>query len=123
MIDAVMVALGSALGAVSRHAVAHWFSRFDFSRPVASTLVVNLSGCLAAGLLAGLLDPSDTFSGSLLMTGFLGSYTTISAFSLETLDLWQSGCRWVAAGYALVSLLGGLALAGFGLVIAGGSGP
>lgn len=122
MIAVVMVALGSGLGALSRYFLSHWLQARELSRTVAATLAVNLSGCLAAGLLAGFLDSSGALAWSLLMTGFLGSYTTVSSFSLETLGLWQSERRGMAAAYLLASLIGGLALAGAGLAIAGGSG-
>lgn len=116
----MMVAVGSALGAVSRFALGHWLLQRGFRHPVAATLAVNLSGCLLAGFLAGYPGPLQTLTARFLLTGYLGSYTTVSTFSLETLGLWNQGRRGLATGYILVSLVGGLALAALGWFVAEG---
>jgi len=110
-----MVALGSALGALARFGLGQWLLRQDFRRPVVATLAVNLGGCLAAGALAAGFSPADRLAAALILSGFLGSYTTVSSFSLETLGMWRAGDRGMAAAYVLCSLAGcvGLAWAGF----------
>ncbi len=120
MVEMMMIALGSALGAVSRFVLGHWLLRRGFRHPVVATLAVNLSGCLLAGFLAGYPGPIQALTASLLLTGYLGSYTTVSSFSLETLGLWNGGRRGLATGYVLVSLIGGLALAALGWFAAEG---
>lgn len=106
-----LVALGSAIGTVARFALGQWVLRRDFRYPLSATLAVNLSGCALAGLLAGSAWQSSAYLVAFLATGFLGSYTTVSSFSLETVNLWQSGRRGRAAAYVLASVLGGLVLA------------
>lgn len=56
------------------------------------TLVVNSSAALLIGLLAAWLDtmPEQSQAGSIIAIGLLGSYSTVSSFSLQTLILWQS---------------------------------
>jgi fluoride exporter len=91
----------------------------------AGTLVVNVSGSLLIGLLAGLAE-SRAVPGAearlLLVTGVLGGYTTFSAFSLETLLLLRAG--QTTAALTSVALQVGLgvaaAFAGFTVSMAAG---
>jgi len=86
------VALGGAVGATLRYSVVRAFGpalTFPFG-----TLLVNVLGSLVIGLLATsvFLDPKIAPNARLFFqTGLLGAFTTFSAFSLETLQLWQSG--------------------------------
>jgi fluoride exporter len=92
------VALGGAAGAASRFAVAQWTgARWGSTFPW-GTLVVNLTGSLAIGVVMTLLlaRGADPAYRLLLVTGFLGGYTTFSAFSFETLALLEAR-RWDAA--------------------------
>jgi len=79
------------------------------------TLVVNVSGALALGLIVGL-----GFSGDRLVlvgTATLGSYTTFSTWMLETQRLAEAGELGNAAGNALVSLVVGLGAAALGRLV------
>ena len=107
MNNLLLVAAGGALGASVRHLVGVASLRaFGSGFPV-GTLVVNVVGCLAMGILAGLF--ATRIQGSealrlLLATGFIGGFTTFSAFSLDFTVLWDRGevllrlatsrCRW-----------------------------
>ena len=87
------VAVGGAIGAVTRHAINELCRRFIENKlgrfwPV-STLLVNVIGCLAIGVLMALFrrgQLSDEWR-LLLVTGGLGALTTFSAFSFETMML------------------------------------
>jgi CrcB protein len=75
------------------------------------TFVVNVSGCFAIGLLLGLADQRDFLSREarlLLVTGFLGSYTTFSAFGWETYELARSEDILRAAANAAASVVLGV---------------
>jgi CrcB protein len=75
------------------------------------TLVVNVSGCLGIGLLLGLADHRDVLSREarlLLVTGFLGSYTTFSAFGWETYSLARSEDVARALANVVVSVVAGV---------------
>ena len=130
-----LVASGGAAGSVLRYAVSGVAQRL-FAHGVGSgapgiasfpagTLVVNVSGSLLIGLIAGLAESRSLLSAEarlLLVTGVLGGYTTFSAFSLETLLLLRSGQTLTAlASVALQVVLGvAAAFAGFSLGIAAG---
>ena len=111
------VALGGAAGAAARYGVAQWTGgRWGWTFPW-GTLVVNVTGSLAIGLVLTLLlaRNADAAYRYLLVTGFLGGYTTFSAFSIETLALVESR-RWdVAALHVGGSVALGLLAAALGL--------
>jgi CrcB protein len=115
------IAAGGAGGAVARYLVSGWVQR---ARPLAAlgrwgpalpwgTFAVNLTGCFAMGLLAGLLQERFVVAPearALLLIGVLGGYTTFSSFALETLRLAQDGSFLPAAANVLGSVV--LCLAG-----------
>jgi len=108
-----IVALGGALGAVSRYAmsgaIAHRYGA-DFPWP---TLAVNLLGALIIGFIAEYFAFHGEAHENLrlfLVTGILGGFTTFSAFSMETSLLIQRGDLLAALAYVGVSVIGTVAL-------------
>ena len=119
-----LVGLGGAAGSVARYLLGQCVT--DASAPQAfplGTFAVNLSGCLAVGLLAGLAERHPGWLSPdlrlLLFVGLLGGFTTFSAFGLETVQLLRRGDWLLAAGYAGGSVLLGLAAVWLGLRLAG----
>lgn len=116
-----LVMLGGAIGAGARHltgraTLALWGPGFPWG-----TLIVNLAGGLAMGLLAGWLAArasGDEALRYLLGVGVLGGYTTFSAFSLETTTMLQRGDHGVALLYILASVIGSILALFAGLQIA-----
>jgi CrcB protein len=109
MILWLWVALGGALGACARFAVAQLVpvNLHSTSFPWL-TLTVNVLGSFLIGLLVGALSTSvwfNDFGRAFLVTGVLGGFTTFSAFSLEVVQLAQAGQAGLAAGYVVASLL------------------
>lgn len=112
------VGLGGALGSLARHGVNMLVShRLGQAVPYA-TLAVNLAGCAAIGLLAGMVA-----GGRLAMTpevrtfvfvGILGGFTTFSSFGLDTFVLAREG-RHLAAALNVAGQVG----LGLGAVAAG----
>ena len=103
-----LVFLGGGLGAAARHGVNRFaFAVFGPMVP-AGTLIVNVFGSFAMGLLiAALADVPGGTSQHLrlfLATGVLGGFTTFSAFSLDALTLWERGQLGLALLYVLASV-------------------
>jgi CrcB protein len=118
------VALGGALGSVARYACSLGAARWLGSAFPWGTLLVNVAGSFAIGLLAALFVAAD---GRLLVSpearafvavGILGGFTTFSSFSVETLNLARSGALGAAAANAGLSLVLCLAAVGLGFAAA-----
>jgi fluoride exporter len=111
------VALGGAAGASARFGVAQWAgARWGWMFPW-GTFAVNVSGSLVIGLVMALLIARDADPAYrlLLVTGFLGGYTTFSSFSFEAVALLEAR-RWDAAAlYVVGSVALGLLATGLGL--------
>jgi fluoride exporter len=106
----LLAALGGALGALARWAVAGALPSSPNEWPRA-TLLVNLTGCLLIGVLLAVLLArflSSAWLRPFLATGVLGGYTTYSTFAVDTVRLVDAGRPVMAAGYVLASVLGGV---------------
>ena len=105
----VLVALGGGLGAAGRHLVDLGALRTFGPGFPAGTLTVNVVGSLAMGLLVGWLASRPEGMGSglrlFLATGFLGGFTTFSAFSFDVVTLGERGEATAALVYAAASVV------------------
>ena len=113
MKEFLLVAAGGGLGACARYALSGYVlhhavqSRFPWG-----TFMVNVLGCLIAGLLMALAEKHELLSPQarlFLFTGILGGFTTFSAFGVETVHLLRRGDLGVASAYVLASVACGLA--------------
>ena len=120
------VALGGALGAVARYSVTlasqniPWQPVFWRGFPI-DTFAVNLVGSLLAGVCLVLMlerGPVPEVWRALVLVGFFGAFTTFSAFSLQTINLFEEGRLLLAAAYIVSSLVLSLASAGLGIFLA-----
>ena len=117
----LIVFVGGGIGAALRHGVNLLCARLLGLTFPWGTLIENVTGSLAMGLVAGYFAFKAGASQHLrlfIATGILGGYTTFSAFSLDTVLLYERGQMWLAALYVLASVafaVGGL-LAGMALV-------
>jgi CrcB protein len=112
----LLVFVGAGVGGALRHGVNAAALRFFGSAFPYGTLAVNIAGSLVMGVLTGWFalkaDPGLEWR-LFLATGVLGGFTTFSAFSLDTVLLWERGQFWHAGLYVLVSVsLSILAFAG-----------
>ena len=121
MAEILWVMLGGALGAGARFAMTSRIQLEVASNFPWGTLTVNVLGCFAVGLVleyaarAGGLAPSLRAA---VVVGFLGAFTTFSAFAAEAHDLMQNA-RWFAfAAYLTVQNVLGILFVGLGLRLA-----
>jgi CrcB protein len=111
------IGLLGAIGSWARFKVSVLVAaRYPSSVPL-GTLVVNLSGSFALGLLVGLAVAGDALL--LVGGGLLGSYTTFSTWMVESQRLGEDGDWGPMLLYLLGSMLAGLAAAGLGWLIGG----
>ena len=108
----LLVALGGGMGAVARFKLtgAVLVHTVGWRFPL-GTFLVNVLGCLIAGILLALVEKSAIFTADLrllLFTGILGGFTTFSAFGVETVGLARRGELGIAALYVLLSVALGL---------------
>jgi CrcB protein len=97
-----LVALGGARGACLRYSIGTWISFETF--PLA-TILVNVIGSFFLGMVALSLS-QNLMSADLALflgTGILGAFTTMSAFSVETVELLQSGNSSTAGLYIVLT--------------------
>ena len=106
---ALLVGVGGALGSVLRYWAGGLVQQAAGGAaggfPV-GTLLVNVVGCVAIGALAqlGERSPLAPETRALLMTGFLGGFTTFSAFANETVLAWRAGATALAAANVVLSV-------------------
>jgi CrcB protein len=121
MTQAIAVAVGGALGAVSRHLVNVGCAQWLAAHSAWGTLVVNVLGCFLLGMLVPLgisTEPRwNTTTHLGLTVGLIGGFTTFSTFGLETYGLYQeSGATAAFINIGANMVLGLLAVSG-GLVL------
>lgn len=119
----ISVVLGSILGGVARYFISGVIARRVGETFPWGTLFINVSGAFLIGIFGGLSEESSSLfalpdTWLFAVIGFLGCYTTVSSFSLQTLNLARDGEKNRAFGYVVISVVFCLAAAatGFALV-------
>jgi len=111
----ICVAVGGALGAVSRYAISNLSVMAGC--PHFRTLFVNVAGCFAIGVLWAVIEsftvPKSIYN--ILIAGFLGGFTTYSSFSLESMRLLGEGRVGESLLYVFLTVVGCLAGCAIGL--------
>jgi CrcB protein len=112
----LLIGLGGAVGSVLRYLLSGLVQESAgagaTSFPI-GTLVVNLLGCFAIGVLSELSESRGVLGAEvrgLLIVGLIGGFTTFSTFANETLSAMRDDALLIAAGNVLLSV--GLGLAG-----------
>jgi fluoride exporter len=107
----IAISLGAIGGALCRYYLTLWFAaRFGVGWPY-GTFVINVTGCFGMGLLTTWMNSPEW--RLLLLTGFLGAYTTFSTYGLESFSLLRQNQLYGAGLYWLGSSVVGL----FGVTI------
>ena len=115
----LLMAVAGGLGAAARFLLDGVVTARGPRRYPVGTTLINLSGSLLLGLLAGLAAAQVLVAGALLVlgTGFLGGYTTFSTAAFETVRLVQQRRPAAALGHGLGQLVGATALAALGFAL------
>ena len=117
----MMIALGGALGAVSRFLLGNAVSKAVGSALPYGTFVINVIGCFAMGLLMTLIVDREMWPAAwrlFLCVGFLGGFTTFSSFGYEALMMLTEGRLLAVLAYVGGSVALGLVAAGLGVLCA-----
>ena len=102
------VAIGGALGSVARYALSSWIFDITSHKFPYATLIVNVAGSFVMGILFVVIVERAALPAemrSLLMIGFIGAFTTFSAFSLDALGLWQNGHVLMSVIYMITAII------------------
>ena len=115
--------LGSGLGGCLRYLVDLLALNLGLAAFPVSTFLINVSGSLLIGYLAGVWVSGGALSPQsckwqFWITGFFGGYTTFSTFSWQVLDLVRAGEGTLAGAYASGSIAFGILAVWFGLSLA-----
>lgn len=108
----LIVFLGGGIGSMIRHGVNRASTALIGTDYPAGTLIVNIIGSTIMGLIIGWFASRAGDSQQFrlfLTTGIMGGFTTFSAFSLDTVVLWQRGEHVTAALYVIISVAASLA--------------
>lgn len=124
---AIAIIIGSALGGCARYFVSGAIARRLGETFPWGTMTINVTGAFLIGIFGALAThPGSAFAASdpwlFAVTGFLGCYTTVSSFSLQTLTLARSGEPMHALGNIVFSVGLCLAAVSCGFLLADGLG-
>lgn len=122
LLSVVYVALGGALGSVSRYLLGTWTQSLSKSIDFPyGTLTVNLIGCFVIGFLSQLAESRGAFtpeSRALVFIGILGGFTTFSSFGNDTINLLRDGETFNALANIGANVIVGLLLVWLGRTVA-----
>ncbi|MAG92872.1 MAG: fluoride efflux transporter CrcB [Planctomycetaceae bacterium] len=121
MINAVVVGSGGFLGALARYGLSGLVHRqLPLTTFPYGTLVVNLLGCLAIGVIAGLVESRQLFGPEMrtfVLIGILGAFTTFSTFGYETFAMIRDSEYLRAVVNVGIHVVFGLALVWLGFAL------
>lgn len=114
------LSLGGVFGVNARYWLGFWVHRWASQQFPWATFAINVTGSFAIGFLTTVLARWLPHQNArlLVITGFLGGYTTYSTFAYESLVLWERGERGLSLGYMLSTLLAGFVAVFLGVVLA-----
>lgn len=117
----LFIALGGALGSLTRYWVGASVAGRMGTRFPYGTFVINVTACVIIGFSIVFLERHANWSPAwryLIPVGFVGAYSTFSTFEWETLSSLQSGAFLIAGTYVVASIILGLAAVWAGAALA-----
>lgn len=124
MRDLLALAIAGAAGTVGRWVLSRWVYRVLGERFAYGTLAVNVLGCFAIGVLMEAIVTTTLVPTAWrvpLTVGFLGGFTTFSAFGYETLRFAENGAWPLAAANVAANVVLGLGATWLGFAVARGA--
>jgi fluoride exporter len=114
------LSIGGVLGVNARYWLGHWMNQWASPKFPWATFTINVTGSFAIGFLTIFLAQWLPRANArlFLITGLLGGYTTFSAYSFESLAMWERGDPWEAFAYVIGSVLAGLLAVTLGVALA-----
>ncbi len=116
----LLLALAGSLGALARAGLAGAVNHATGTTHPWGTMVVNLVGCLLAGLVYAAAEERLGLSRearTIVLVGFMGAFTTFSSFMLESGELFRAGQWWLGAGNIAGQNLLGVSLFFLGMAL------
>lgn len=120
MNELIVVFAGGGLGSLARFGLGNWINSLHHLHYPLGTLVVNIIACFTLGLFIGLVDNKQLFSTTTRLfwvVGFCGGFSTFSAFSSETLLLFQQGQYASSVLYVIISVILCVSAIFFGIIV------
>lgn len=114
-----VIAVGGVIGALLRYQIGRWWATPTDHFP-AATMTINLTGCLAIGILLALIGEMRSphaLVRPLLGTGLLGGFTTFSTYAVDIQTLLRRGHDGTALAYLAITAAGAVAAVGLGLFL------
>lgn len=124
-VKVAVLSLGGSLGVNARYWLGAWMNRWASPQFPWATVTINVSGSFLIGFLTLTLTrwlPHPNLR-LLVITGFLGGYTTFSTFEYESATLWERGEVWLMAANMVGSVAAGFAAVLLGMALARGMDP
>ena len=113
-----LILLGGAAGALSRVIISEIIEKSQFHFFPLGIISVNILGCFLLGIFINVMGPKyEEIYEPLLLVGFLGAFTTFSAFSKETFQLIEQGNWLVVLSYIIFTVVGCLVATWIGMQI------
>jgi CrcB protein len=103
-VNLLLIAIGGALGSVTRYLFSSFVLRASGSLLGVGTFAVNVVGCVVFGVIAGMAERRFVFgpdARAFLLIGLLGGFTTFSSFAFESVQLLRDG-QFLAAAVNIV---------------------
>jgi fluoride exporter len=116
----LLVLLGGGIGSLARYTAGMAITERFSSRFPIGTMVINVTGSFLIGIIMSIITerlPGDLNWRPLLVTGFLGGYTTFSSFEWETYAAIRHGGLWIGVANVIGSVVLGYAAVWLGAVI------